>query len=75
MFENKERTDLAELGEFGLIDHLTSNFKIRHQTSVKGIGDDAAVLNFFNSFQRKFARQTNRKSDLCCNAIHSINIA
>lgn len=45
MFENKERTDLAELGEFGLIDHLTSNFKIRHQTSVKGIGDDAAVLN------------------------------
>ncbi|SFE70472.1 thiamine-phosphate kinase [Pedobacter antarcticus] len=45
MFENKERTDLAELGEFGLIDHLTTNFKIRHETSVKGIGDDAAVLN------------------------------
>lgn len=46
MFENKERTDLAELGEFGLIKHLTSNFKINHESSIKGIGDDAAVLNF-----------------------------
>jgi len=45
MFENKERTDLAELGEFGLIEHLTNNFKIRHDSSVKGIGDDAAVLH------------------------------
>ncbi|RZK57645.1 MAG: thiamine-phosphate kinase [Pedobacter sp.] len=44
MFENKERTDIAELGEFGLIKHLTSNFKIKHETSIKGIGDDAAVL-------------------------------
>ena len=46
MFENKERTAIAELGEFGLIKHLTSNFKIQHETSTKGIGDDAAVLNF-----------------------------
>jgi thiamine-monophosphate kinase len=46
MFENKERTSIAELGEFGLIKHLTSNFKIQHETSIKGIGDDAAVLNF-----------------------------
>jgi len=45
MFENKERTDLAELGEFGLIKHLTDNFKIRHESSIKGIGDDAAVLH------------------------------
>jgi thiamine-monophosphate kinase len=45
MFENKERTDLAELGEFGLIKHLTDNFKIRHESSIKGIGDDAAVLS------------------------------
>ncbi|RYF11246.1 MAG: thiamine-phosphate kinase [Flavobacteriales bacterium] len=44
MFENKERTDIAELGEFGLIKHLTSNFKVQHETSIKGIGDDAAVL-------------------------------
>ncbi|RZK65639.1 MAG: thiamine-phosphate kinase, partial [Pedobacter sp.] len=46
MFENSERTDIAELGEFGLIKHLTENFKIRHESSIKGIGDDAAVLNF-----------------------------
>jgi thiamine-monophosphate kinase len=46
MFENSERTDLAELGEFGLIKHLTENFKIKHESSIKGIGDDAAVLSF-----------------------------
>lgn len=46
MFENKERTDLAHLGEFGLIKHLTENFKINHESSIKGIGDDAAVLSF-----------------------------
>ncbi|MCJ0741733.1 thiamine-phosphate kinase [Pedobacter montanisoli] len=46
MFENKERTSIAELGEFGLIKHLTDNFKIKHESSVKGIGDDAAVFDF-----------------------------
>ncbi len=46
MFENKETTDIAELGEFGLIKHLTTNFKIKHESSIKGIGDDAAVLSF-----------------------------
>jgi len=46
MFENSERTDIAELGEFGLIKHLTENFKVRHESSIKGVGDDAAVLNF-----------------------------
>ncbi|MCE2613710.1 thiamine-phosphate kinase [Flavobacteriaceae bacterium D16] len=48
MFENKEnsRTSLEELGEFGLIDHLTQHFKITQSTTVKGVGDDAAVLRF-----------------------------
>ncbi len=46
MFENKERTDVSNLGEFGLIKHITQNFKIKHESSIKGIGDDAAVLNF-----------------------------
>ncbi|MDQ7947261.1 MAG: thiamine-phosphate kinase [Pedobacter sp.] len=46
MFENKERTSLTELGEFGLIKHLTEHFKIAHESSVKGVGDDSAVLNF-----------------------------
>ena len=48
MFENKDnsRTSLEELGEFGLIDHLTQHFKINHTTTIKGVGDDAAVLRF-----------------------------
>jgi thiamine-monophosphate kinase len=46
MFENKGRTEIEQLGEFGLIDHLTKNFEISNKTTVKGIGDDAAVLNF-----------------------------
>jgi thiamine-monophosphate kinase len=42
--ENKKRTEISELGEFGLIEHLTKNFPIEHQSTVKGIGDDAAVI-------------------------------
>jgi len=45
MFENKERTDINELGEFGLIKHLTDHFEIKNEQSVKGIGDDAAVID------------------------------
>ena len=46
MFENKGRTEIEQLGEFGLIDHLTKNFEITNKSTLKGIGDDAAVLNF-----------------------------
>lgn len=48
MFENKgeSRTSLSEYGEFGLIDHLTENFKITQESTIKGIGDDAAVVDF-----------------------------
>ncbi|MGY3054471.1 thiamine-monophosphate kinase [Pedobacter sp. UYEF25] len=45
MFENKEKTEINQLGEFGLIKHLTSRFTIKNSESVKGIGDDAAVLD------------------------------
>ncbi|RFZ82751.1 thiamine-phosphate kinase [Mucilaginibacter terrenus] len=45
MFENQERTHLDQLGEFGLIDHLTKNIKLTQSTTIKGVGDDAAVLN------------------------------
>ena len=44
--KNQQRTSLENLGEFGLIDHLTKNFDIKHKSTVKGIGDDAAVLDF-----------------------------
>lgn len=43
--KNQARTSLGELGEFGLIDHLTKNFKITHETTSIGIGDDAAVID------------------------------
>ena len=42
--KNQARTSLAELGEFGLIKHLIQNFKIQHKSTIKGVGDDAAVL-------------------------------
>ncbi len=44
--KNTPRTPISELGEFGLIDHLTKNFKITQKTTDLGIGDDAAVLDF-----------------------------
>ncbi len=43
--KNREKTSLAELGEFGLIDHLTKHFKIHHTSTIKGVGDDCAVLS------------------------------
>ncbi|MGK0388938.1 MAG: thiamine-monophosphate kinase, partial [Maribacter sp.] len=42
----EKRTDVNTLGEFGLIEHLTKGFPLRHRSSIKGIGDDAAVLNY-----------------------------
>ncbi len=47
MIEDKspQRTSIAQLGEFGLIDHLTKNFEINQPSTLKGIGDDAAVLD------------------------------
>ncbi|ESU29832.1 thiamine-monophosphate kinase [Flavobacterium limnosediminis JC2902] len=44
--KNQPRTSIAQLGEFGLIDHLTKQFEIAQPTTIKGIGDDAAVLDF-----------------------------
>ncbi|MAO08913.1 MAG: thiamine-phosphate kinase [Alteromonas sp.] len=43
--KNPQRTAITELGEFGLIDHLTQNIKLYHKTSIKGIGDDAAIIS------------------------------
>ncbi|MBT8255045.1 MAG: thiamine-phosphate kinase [Bacteroidia bacterium] len=46
MFDDKNpsKTSISELGEFGLIDHLTRDIKLTHESTLKGIGDDAAVL-------------------------------
>ncbi len=43
-------TDVNTLGEFGLIEHLTQRFPLRQPGSVKGVGDDAAVIDNQNLF-------------------------
>ena len=42
--ENVQRTELNELGEFGLIERIKNATIIRNHTTIKGIGDDAAVI-------------------------------
>lgn len=42
---NKKLTELSELGEFGLIDKLTKDIVIINKSTLKGIGDDAAVID------------------------------
>lgn len=56
-------TEIFTLGEFGLIDHLTKNIQLTQPTSVKGVGDDAAVLD--NS-----GRRTLVTTDLLLEGIH-----
>lgn len=46
MFDNKEHTNIDQLGEFGLIAHLTKAVECTEKSTTKGIGDDAAVLDF-----------------------------
>jgi thiamine-monophosphate kinase len=48
MLEDKHpnKTELSQIGEFGLIDHLTKKFEVKQNSTIKGIGDDAAVLDF-----------------------------
>jgi len=41
-----QRTEISTLGEFGLIKHLTEKFKINNPSTLKGVGDDAAVLDY-----------------------------
>ena len=46
MFENNSRTELSSLGEFGLIDHITKHIELYQDSTIKGVGDDAAILKF-----------------------------
>ena len=63
MFENKSRTPLSKLGEFKLIEQLTKDFSIEAKTTVKGVGDDAAVLELSDE-------QTVVTSDLLIEGVH-----
>lgn len=57
------RTEISELGEFGLIKHLTQNFDINHTTTILGVGDDAAVVDHLN-------QQTVISTDMLVEGVH-----
>jgi thiamine-monophosphate kinase len=57
------RTEIASLGEFGLIEHLTKNFEIQNASTILSIGDDAAVIDHFG-------KQTVISSDMLIEGIH-----
>ncbi|SFS74692.1 thiamine-phosphate kinase [Sphingobacterium wenxiniae] len=63
MFENSDKTNIQELGEFGLIDYLTKAVELTEPSTVKGIGDDAAVLDFSD-------KKTLISTDLLLEGIH-----
>ncbi len=61
--KNQSRTSLDQLGEFGLIHHITKHFKISHKTTVKAVGDDSAVLE-------SSEKQTLITTDLLIEGVH-----
>ena len=50
--KNQQRTSLSQLGEFGLIEHLTKKFDVKQPSTLKSIGDDAAVLDFKDKIKK-----------------------
>jgi thiamine-monophosphate kinase len=56
-------TEISKLGEFGLIRHLTENIQIKNESTLKGVGDDAAVLDYRN-------KKTLVTTDLLLEGIH-----
>ena len=61
--KNQSKTSLAELGEFGLINHITKYFKTNHKSTIKAVGDDAAVLDASK-------KQTVVTTDLLIEGVH-----
>ena len=59
----EQRTEIASLGEFGLIDHLTRNNETKNVSTVLGVGDDGAVVDHFG-------RQTVISTDLLLEGVH-----
>ena len=63
MLENISKMELSELGEFGLINHLTKDIKLKHKSSVKGVGDDAAIIDYTG-------KQTVLTTDMLIEGVH-----
>lgn len=64
MQERKNRTEIASLGEFGLIRHLTENLPDPNPSTLKGVGDDAAILDFNHN------KRTLVTTDLLMEGVH-----
>ena len=60
---SNQRTEISDIGEFGLIDHLTKNIELQNASSVLGVGDDAAIIDHFG-------RQTVVTTDLLIEGVH-----
>ncbi len=43
---SEKQTEISQLGEFGLIKHLTNDLHLKNASTIKGVGDDAAVLSY-----------------------------
>lgn len=64
MIENQiQRTELSEIGEFGLIDLLTKHVQLKQSSTIKGVGDDCAVIHHG-------AKQTLVTKDLLIEGVH-----
>lgn len=59
------RTEISSLGEFGLIDKLTKDIVIKNQSTLKGVGDDAAILSYSSSDKKQLVT-----TDLLMEGIH-----
>lgn len=59
----EQRTEIASLGEFGLIEHLTKNIELQNASSLVGVGDDAAIIDHFG-------KQTVVTTDLLIEGVH-----
>lgn len=63
MVNKNTKTNISDLGEFGLIDRLTKNISLKNESTVKGVGDDAAILEFAD-------KQVVVSTDLLTEGIH-----
>jgi thiamine-monophosphate kinase len=59
----ENRTEISNLGEFGLIEHLTRNFEVQNASTVLSVGDDAAIVDHFG-------KQTVVTTDMLVEGIH-----
>lgn len=58
-----KKTEISALGKFGLIEHLTKTIELKNDSTVKGVGDDAAVLSYTD-------KQVLVSTDLLMEGIH-----